>query len=201
MGKLKIYGPLKSRARRALWVAREIGQDFDQVSLDMAAKEHKSAAYLKVNPNGKVPAIDDNGYVLWESFAINLYLAKKYDSPIKPKSLDEEGKILQWTFFAATEFDPTIVQYGMHTDFLDPEQRIPRLVEEALVRFKTLMDVLEGALSASPYVLGDHFSLADLNLACAVGFAKRIGIDLSPWSKSKAWLDRCLSRPQAIDQQ
>lgn len=200
MTKLKIYGPLLSRARRTLWIARELGLDFEQISLDMQALEHKQPWYLNINPVGKVPAIDDNGYILWESFAINLYLAKKYDSPLKPKNLEEEGKILQWTFFAATELDGASVQYALHSMFLEPEKRIPAMAQSSLELFQRFMDVVEAEFAKHPYLLGEEFTLADLNLAGSIGFAYRIGMDLSAWPKTSAWLDRCLSRPAAKDQ-
>ena len=75
---LKIYGVARSRAFRTLWMAKELGLDYEHVKVDFATGATRTAAHLALNPNGQVPVIDDNGFVLWESMAINLYLAKKY---------------------------------------------------------------------------------------------------------------------------
>ncbi|HEU0216841.1 MAG TPA: glutathione S-transferase N-terminal domain-containing protein, partial [Stellaceae bacterium] len=78
MAEVKIYGVPRSRAFRTLWLAKELGLDYENVMIDFADGGTRQPAYLAINPNGHVPAIDDNGFVLWESMAINLYLAKKY---------------------------------------------------------------------------------------------------------------------------
>jgi len=75
---LKIYGVARSRAFRVLWMARELGLDYEHVKVDFASGETREPGFLALNPNGHVPVIDDAGFILWESMAINLYLAKKY---------------------------------------------------------------------------------------------------------------------------
>jgi len=75
---LKIYGVARSRAFRVLWMAQELGLDYQHVKVDFASGETREPGFLALNPNGQVPVIDDDGFILWESMAINLYLAKKY---------------------------------------------------------------------------------------------------------------------------
>src|SRR6185437_3394897 len=75
---LKIYGVARSRTFRTLWMAKELGLDYEHVKIDFATGDTRTPAHLALNPNGHVPVIDDDGFVLWESMAINLYLAKKY---------------------------------------------------------------------------------------------------------------------------
>src|SRR4051812_41260662 len=75
---LKIYGIPRSRAFRILWMAKELGIDYDNVPIDMGKGETRTPEFLAINPNGHIPAIEDNGLVLWESMVINLYLAKKH---------------------------------------------------------------------------------------------------------------------------
>ena len=77
---LKIYGIPRSRAFRTLWMAKELGLDYENVATDMGKGETRTPEFLAINPNGHIPAIDDDGFVLWESIAINLYLAKKHAS-------------------------------------------------------------------------------------------------------------------------
>src|SRR5438034_9997453 len=75
---LKIYGIPRSRAFRTLWMAKELGLEYENIPIDFANNGTRAPEYLRINPNGHVPTIDDDGVVLWESMAINLYLAKKY---------------------------------------------------------------------------------------------------------------------------
>jgi glutathione S-transferase len=96
MAKLKIYGVPRSRAFRTLWLAKELGLDYDNIAVDFATGETRQPAYLAINPNGHVPAIDDNGFILWESMAINLYLAKKYGlGTLYPTALEDEARMWQ----------------------------------------------------------------------------------------------------------
>jgi glutathione S-transferase len=76
MSRLRIYGIARTRAFRALWIARELGLDHDHVPLEIGEEGARKAEYLAINPNGRLPAIEDDGFVLWESLAITLYLAK-----------------------------------------------------------------------------------------------------------------------------
>ena len=100
MGKLQIFGSTRSRAMRNIWLAEELGLDYDQRLKDEAGLD-----YLRVNPSGKVPSIDDDGLVISESMAINMYLAKKHGGELAPKDLAEDAAMLQWTFWAMTEVE------------------------------------------------------------------------------------------------
>ena len=91
---LKIYGIPRSRAFRAMWLAKELGLDYQSVPVDMGKGETRAADYLKINPNGHIPAIDDDGFVLWESLAITLYLAKKHGR-LYATTLEGEAKAWQ----------------------------------------------------------------------------------------------------------
>ena len=94
MGNLKIYGVAGSRAYRVLWMANELGLDYEHVPVHFGDGSCKTPEYLAINPNARIPAIDDDGFKLWESMAINLYLAKKHDQGLWPKSLEGEAQAL-----------------------------------------------------------------------------------------------------------
>src|SRR3569832_2299300 len=99
MAKPKIYGGAKNRGRRCLWMAAELGVEVDVVDLDLSTAQHKTPEFLKINPNGQVPALDDDGLILFESLAINLYLAKKYGVPLTAASLMVDALFTQWSFW------------------------------------------------------------------------------------------------------
>ena len=114
---LTIYGVYRSRASRNLWLAAELGLPFKHVPViqyyrlaDPAAAQGvlhtKSPEFLKVNPNGHVPSMEDDGLVLHESLAINLYLAKKHGGPLAPANPGEDALMTMWALWAATEAEP-----------------------------------------------------------------------------------------------
>ena len=106
---LTIYGSPMSRTFRVLWMAKELGLQYENVPLDPRKGEPRNPDFLKINPNGRVPAIKDGDFVMWESLAINLYLAKKHGGPIAPADAAEEGKALMWSMWALTELEDNIV--------------------------------------------------------------------------------------------
>ena len=105
---VKIYGPTASRAARALWIVHELNIPFEHVAMEM--KDLKGADYLKVNPNGKVPTLVDGDFRLFESMAINLYLAAKYNKDgFLPASLEDQALCHQWSFWGMTEVEKPLL--------------------------------------------------------------------------------------------
>ena len=99
--KLRIYGIARTRAFRALWIAKELGVDYEHIPIEIGAAGARQPDYLAINPNGRLPAIEDDGFVLWESLAITLYLAKKHGR-LYPTTLEGEAKAWQWSTEAST---------------------------------------------------------------------------------------------------
>jgi len=193
---LKIYGMAASRTFRVLWAAQELGLAYDYVPYRFDGPEIKAEPYLAINPNGAIPAIDDNGFPLFESLAINLYFSRKAGK-LWPADLHGEGLAFQWTLFAATELETLIGQWFYHTLFLPPEKRKPELVADSVAKLPKKFDVLEAALARSPWLAGPQFTIADLNVAAVLFRAPKFGIDA--WPKLKDWHARCTSRPAAVE--
>jgi glutathione S-transferase len=168
MANLKIYGTSRSRANRVIWMAEELGIPYETISVDLAAP--RDPAFLAVNPNGRLPAIDDDGFRLFESMAINLYLAKKHGGPLAPRDTHEDAKMIQWSFWAVTELEKPGLDYLMHTMFLPPEKRDASIPGKALEALKRPIAVLDQALEATGYLLGDRFTAADLNVGNFVAY-------------------------------
>ena len=106
MPHLHIYGLARTRAFRALWMAKELGLDYEHFPIEIGEGGAKTAEYLAINPNGRLPAIDDGGFVLWESLAITLYLAKKYSTGrLYPATIEGEARTWQWSLWALNEVD------------------------------------------------------------------------------------------------
>lgn len=194
MPDLKIYGIPASRAFRVLWAAKEVGVPYEHVPIGFDGS-NKTPEYLKVNPMGKVPSIQDGGFTLWESLAITIYLAKKYGKALAPATPEDEARTLQWSFFAATELDKPILDWARNTIVLAPEKRDPAVAAAALKELEGKLATLEQALGGRPYLLGQSFTIADLNVASVM--YRLLWGDLSRTPMVKAWLDRCYDRPAA----
>ena len=191
MSKLRICGVARTRAFRALWRAEELRLDYEHVPLEIGARKQD---YLALNPNGRLPAIDEDGFVLWESLAITLYLAKKHGR-FYPASLEGEAKAWQWSFWAVQEVDRGVNIWSLHAVRLPPEDRDPQRLAEALKVLEPPFKVLEGALVDHSYLLGEEFTVADLNVAAVI--SRAIDMDLSATPRLGRWLRRCLERPAA----
>ncbi|PPE67380.1 glutathione S-transferase family protein [Caldimonas caldifontis] len=194
---LTIYGIAASRAIRPLWAAEELDLTYRHIKLHHAAPETKAPDYLRLNPNGTVPALEDDGLVLFESLAITLYLARTYGpSRLWPDDAADQARVLQWTLWAATEAEPPARQWFHHTAFLPPAERQPALAAAALQALGRRLAVLERHFAdGRPHLLGDDFTVADLNLAAVLQRLKDLGGGDHP--RLSAWHARCLARPAA----
>ena len=196
MSGLRIYGIARTRAFRALWMAKELGLDYEHVPVEIGSAGARRPEYLAINPNGRLPAIDDGGFVLFESLAITLYLAKKHSSGrLYPATLQGEAKAWQWSLWAVTEVDRGVNIWSLHAVRLPPQERDAAKRAEALQVLAAPFKVLDGTLAGRRYLIGDDFTVADLNVSAVI--SRAVDMDLEATPNLKAWLMRCLERPAA----
>jgi len=193
---LRIYGIARTRAFRALWMANELGLDYQHLPIEIGGDGARAPEFLAINPNGRLPFIVDGGFALFESLAITLYLAKKHSNgKLYPGTLEGEAKAWQWSFWAIAEVDRGVNIWSLHAVRLPPAERDAALCDEALKVIAAPLKVLNAALSSAPYLLGTDFTVADLNVAAVI--SRAIDMDLAAVPNLKAWLGRCLARPAA----
>ncbi len=190
---LRIYGSARSRALRTLWMAGELNLQYEHFDYAPRSAETKTPAFLAMNPNGAVPTIDDDGFILFESMAINIYLARKHKSPLYPSDPGQQAKVLQWSLWETDKLDRQVVNYANHSFALPEAERKPALAEAAFKDVSAGMAVLNTALATAPYLIGPDFTVADLNVASAL--YRALSMDLSAWPKAVDWLQRCWARP------
>jgi glutathione S-transferase len=191
---IKLYGSSQSRAARSLWAAEELGLKYEHVPV--ALTDARKPEYLKINPNGHVPALDDNGLIIWESMAINLYLAEKYGkSPLWPSTVEGHGAAYQWSLWAMTETEPHLLSILMNRMFYPAAQRSEKAALDAIEALKAPLKVLDDSLKGREYLLGNDFTIADLNVASVLGLATLIKLDMSATPTAQKWLQKCQSRP------
>jgi len=195
---LKIYGIPRSRAFRVLWMAKELGLEYENIPIGTDTGESRTPEYLRINPNGHIPAIDDDGFILWESMAINLYLAKKYSpASLYPALPEDEARAWQWSFWGMTEIERPLLTALFHRAMLPEDKRDAALADESERQLAAPLHVLDAAVAHQPYLLGEHFTVADLNVASILSWARPARIDLGGVPKMADWFKRCSERPAA----
>lgn len=196
MSGLKIYGVARTRAFRALWIAEELSLAYEHVPVEIGAAGARTPEFLTINPNGRLPLIADDDFVLSESLAITLYLAKKHaHGTLYPAARQAEARVWQWSFWALAEVDRGVNIWSLHAVRLPASERNAALRDEALKVLAAPFVVLDRALAQNAYLLGTDFTVADLNVAAVI--SRAVDMDLTPWPHLKDWLMRCLDRPAA----
>jgi glutathione S-transferase len=192
---LTLYGVYRSRASRNIWLAYELGIPFKLVPVIQTYRlkggkppagmiETRSPEFMKVNPNGHIPSIDDDGLVLHESLAINLYLAKKHGGPLAPASVAEDGEMSMWSLWAATEIETlvlSVAQNGAKPETLDA--------------LKGPFAALDQALARTGWLVGGRFTVADANVAEIVRYAAGAQSLFDANPHVRKWYAACTSRP------
>jgi glutathione S-transferase len=191
------FGKNSGNAARTALALFEVGVPFEAYALDL--REPRSPEYLALNPLGKVPTLVDGATTLWESNAINWYLAEKHArAALLPSTPEGRATVLRWTFLqtahvspAATavhrSINPAHVRYlGQHTD--------PQEAEGGRKELARYLPVLEHALAKADWLLGEY-SLADIAFAPHLGFLVQYGFDFPETPRVRAWLERIRARP------
>lgn len=176
-----------------LWLLEEINKPYEVLRIDLDKMEHKSEEYLKLNPNGKVPTLVDNDFVIWESIAINYYLSRKYYKELLGNSIEENGLIDQWISWIVSEFQPHVVNIFKHA-MLPPSQKNPSYVEICKLNIMKYSDILEKVLNNKTYLVSNKFSLADMTASAFFSIHNVLHTDLSLFPNINKWLKLCLNR-------
>ncbi len=192
---LKIYGPARSRASRSLWMAEEIGLPYEHIDFAGMETDERNEVLTGVNPMAKVPAIEDGDLKLFESMAINLYLAEQYGTELWPDNEPDRARTVQWSVFAMTEIEPPLVQLFLERVIHTDENRDKDNEAKALNDLVRPMKVLDVHLEGQDHLLGDKFSTADLNLASIFTLGQVARYDMVEYPNVADWANRCLDRP------
>lgn len=190
----QLYGMSGSRAFRSVWAAEEIGLDYEHIPTHFV-DESKAADYLAKNPNGRIPCLVDGDLTLFESMAINLYLAKTYGGDLYPSDAADEAQAVQWSVWAISEIEPLQMQVVVQKFFTPEDKRDAAIIERASQSLDRPLKVLDAQLSTRSNLLGNDFTIADLNVAGVMQILTMIQFDLSPYKNVSAWLEKSYTRP------
>lgn len=193
---LTLYGISASRAFRNLWLLEELGLDFRHEPVDYRHGGAATPDMLALNPNGRIPVLTDGDLVLYESMAINLYLADRYgDTPLWPAGSTDRGRVYQWSLWVMTEVEQPLLTVLMHQRVLPADRRDPDKLARNTGLLQRPFAVLERTLANHDHLLGDDFTLADLNVAAVLAWARAARMDLEGYPRLADWVKACTRRP------
>ena len=177
---------------RTLWAAEECGVEFEHIPTHFVG-EAQQKDYLALNPNGKVPTLVDDELVLFESMAINLYLAEHYGGALWPSSKQGRARALQWSVWGVAEVENHTIPIVWELMFKkDESQRDMVAVAHHRQALGRPLRMLNRHLSHNSFLVGDAFSIADVNVSGTVSLAQ---IDWSPYPHIERWQSVCRKRP------
>jgi glutathione S-transferase len=192
---IKIYGDLGSGSyRRVAAAAKIMGVDFERVNVDLFKGESHTPDFLKLNPHGLTPVLQEGGTPIWESSAINIYLADKVNSPLLGKTSKERYEVLQWMFwsgeqwrvFATLLFDERVVARVMG------KPQNAAVVDLTLSKIRSAAQVLDAHLADRRFIVGDELTLADIDIAAPFSQVNRSKPPLAEFPNLSAWQQRLL---------
>jgi glutathione S-transferase len=192
---LQLYGNARSRAMRCLWMLEEMGKPYKLIEKSTRTDELQSAEYVRLNPNARIPTLVDGDFVLWESMAINLYLAQKYPGPMHCAAPEVLGLAAQWSFWAMLEMEALLLELLQHRAVLPEFARDASYAERDELLLGKRLGILNNTLSGRDHLAGGRFTVADLNVASILIWGKMGRLNLSPFPNVAGWLDTCLARP------
>lgn len=188
------YHPMSGNSRRALLVATHLDVPLERIVIDLPKGEQRGAPHLRRNPNGRVPVLDDDGFVLWESRAIMQYLADKTPGQtLLPSDARGRADVNRWLFWCAVHMAPanTVLVYERFVKAVTgrgPEDPVEVARGEALVA--QYAPVLDTHLADKAWVTQDRLTLADFSLAASFALAGPARLPIGEYANLRAWLGR-----------
>jgi glutathione S-transferase len=194
---LVIWGRNNSiNVQKVLWCCDEVGVPYARKEAGMAFGVVNTPAYRNLNPNGLVPTIEDNGFVLWESNAIVRYLAAKHAAgSLWPEDLATRADADKWMDWSTTTFWPTIRALFMGLIRTPADQRDPKAMEESRLKTAEALVIVEAHLASRPYLAGDAFTMGDIVLGCGIWRWMAMPIERPKLPGVQRWFDNLARRP------
>lgn len=194
----KVYGDHRSgHCYKIKLMLSLLGREYEWVPVNILRGENRSPEFLQKNPNGKIPVLElEDGTCLWESNAILNFLAE--GSEFLPREPRLRTQVLQWQFFEQFSHEPFIAEARYIKVYLGlPEERRAEY-EAKLYDGYHALNVMEQQLQRTPYLVGDHYSIADVALYAYTHVAEEGGFVLTDYPAIRAWLQRVASHPRHV---
>ena len=175
---MKLYHSTFTRSGRARWMLEEIGEPYELVHVSLMKGEGRTPEYLAIHPHGAVPALVDGHHKLIESSAIIMHLADKFaDKKLAPAlGTIDRAHYYRWMVYVPATVDPALEAITLHTRLLPEAKRVAAIADEGKRRWGNIARVLEEAVGGRKFVVGDHFTGADVAVASAIGWVEFLGL-------------------------
>ncbi len=194
---MQLYEFAPTRSIRVRWMLQELGIDFEAITVNLAAGEHRRPEFLKINPAGKVPVLVDDDLVLTESVAILLYLAEKYPHKgLLPTDIKQRSQVYRWLLFTATELEQPLWRIARHTSLYPEHLRLTAEVSLARQDFTNMIAVLEEHMQGCQFIVGDTMTAADFVCAYTLDWANEVQL-LDGCPQLLQYMERMYARPNA----
>jgi glutathione S-transferase len=191
------YAPMSS-ASPTHWVLEELGIPYEKVKMDFASGDLKKPEFLKINPNGKVPALVHDGVPIFESVAIAIHLGETFgvEKKLFPPPGLQRAQAIQWLVWCNVSLGEAISRHMHNTSERIPEElRNAKAGEIAKADIEKHLSILSQALEGKGYLLGDDFSIVDAHVSSWLVYLTMVGFDLAKYPVIQAWNARCSERP------
>ena len=193
---LTVYGCANTRSSRVLWALEEAGAEYEYVAIDLRAGAGWKPEYLALNPGGKVPTLVDGGLVLTESAAICTYIGDRFPASrlTPPVGSPERAHYDQWCYFALSELEQPLWTLAKHLFALPERRRVPAVLDTARWEFAVAVKILALGLGQREFIVGDHFTAADILMAHTLAWASAFKLPLEH-DHLVTYTERLLARP------
>ena len=187
------YSPMSTAVLTEAVIA-ELKVPCERVKLDLKAGDTRKPDFLKINPNGKVPAIVHDGTAIWESAAITMYLGETFgvEAKLYPAPGPKRGEAMKWIAWGNVTLGEAASRLGYA--LMQPEQSSPDAAEKAKTDLTARLKILDAALADKPFLLGEY-SLADTHVHGFLSWLGYMQFDVTPFTHVSEWLKRCNARP------
>ncbi len=198
---LKIWGRLNSiNVQKVVWAATELSLPFERIDAGMQFGIVRTPDYLAKNPNGLVPCIEDDGFVLWESNAIVRYLATKHADrapDLWPADPARRALADRWMDWQTNTLTPAMGPAFMGLIRTPPENRDPQAIAASITLGEGKMAILDAHLAAHEFMGGPDFTIADIPCGAAVHRWLNMPIERAAWPNAERWYRSVVARPAA----
>jgi len=194
---LKIWGRTTSiNVQKVLWCLAETGTPYERIDAGLEFGRNTEEWYRRMNPNGLVPTLDDDGFVLWESNTIVRYLAEKFGAgTLCPATLQARADADRWMEWHSTSAWGTALRIAFFNLYrVTPEKRDARAVESAIAQSIQHFRVLDAHLADRQFVTGDTFNMGDIPLGCATHRFLNMDFERPSLPALQAWYERLCER-------
>ena len=178
------------------WMLEELGVEYEEVALDMRAGEHKKEDFLKLNPSGQVPVLVEDDFVLAESMAINNYLCERFGKELLGSDARQRADAWKWSIWSYLNIQKHLGMITFQTMWATEKDQ--SAIDKATVEVKPFLEILEKHLAGKNYILGNDFSVADVNTGVAIMYGVYVNFDFSAYPNIQKWIGHLSARSAYI---